>query len=155
MIIIDFLTNHPYTINSLASIWRDVLGKIWMPDKPIELVQATLKTHLNDQELPITFIALVGDKPIGMCSLRENDGIRPDTTPWLGSLVVDPSYQNRGVGKMLIDTVKETAVRFGFEKLYLFAFDATIPDYYTRLGWEKIGMDEYNLHPVTVMEIEL
>ena len=126
-----------------------------MPDKPIEHVQATLKTHLNDQELPITFIALDGDKPIGMCSLRENDGIRPDTTPWLGSLVVDPSYQNRGVGKMLIDTVKETAVRFGFEKLYLFAFDATIPDYYTRLGWEKIGMDEYNLHPVTVMEIEL
>jgi len=39
-----------------------------------------------------------------MCSLRENDGIRPDITPWLGSLVVDPKYQRQGIGNMLIDT---------------------------------------------------
>lgn len=34
-------------------------------------------------------------------------------------------------------------------------FAPTIPDYYKRLGWSKIGMDEYKGHPVTVMEISL
>lgn len=37
----------------------------------------------------------------------------------------------------------------------LFAFDPTMPEYYERLGWRKIGMDELKSHPVTVMEVEL
>jgi hypothetical protein len=41
------------------------------------------------------------------------------------------------------------------EKLYLFAFDPTLPAYYERLGWRKIGMDEFKSHHVTVMEIGL
>ena len=38
---------------------------------------------------------------------------------------------------------------------YLFAFDPTIPEYYGRLGWRTIGMDEFKSHPVTVMEVAL
>jgi N-acetylglutamate synthase-like GNAT family acetyltransferase len=92
---------------------------------------------------------------LACASLRENDGIRPDLTPWLGSLVVDPKYQKQGIGKMLIDVTVRQAKELGFEKLYLFAFDPTIPEYYERLGWRKIGMDEFKSHPVTVMEVEL
>lgn len=105
--------------------------------------------------MPITFIALDGDLPVGMCSLRENDGIRPGTTPWLGSLVVDPKYQKQGIGRMLIDATVLKAKELGFEKLYLFAFDPTIPRYYERLGWNKVGMDEFQFHPLTVMEVVL
>lgn len=43
----------------------------------------------------------------------------------------------------------------GFKNLYLFAFDPTIPEYYSRLGWRTIGMDEFKGHPVTVMGIML
>ena len=42
---------------------------------------------MNDQ----TDVALDGDLTVGMCSLSESSGIRPDLTPWLGSLVVHPS----------------------------------------------------------------
>jgi predicted N-acetyltransferase YhbS len=90
-----------------------------------------------------------------LCSLRDNDGIRPDLAPWLGSLVVDPAYQNQGIGTMLIDRTKQKARTLGFELLYLFAFDRTIPEYYERLGWRKIGMDEFKGYPVTTMEIAL
>ncbi len=155
MIKIDFLKNHPNTISALAEIWYEVLGKIWVPDIPIERVITRFKDHLNDQDLPITFVALDGEIPVGMCSLRENDGIRPSLTPWLGSLVVDPKYQKQGIGKMLIDVTVRQAKELGFEKLYLFAFDPNIPEYYKRLGWWKIGMDEFKSHPVTVMEVEL
>ncbi len=151
MIKIDLLKNHPNTIPALADIWHEVLGKIWVPDIPIERVITRLKESRNDQALPITFVALDGDLPVGMCSLRENDGIRPDLTPWLGSLVVDPKYQKQGIGKMLIDVTVLKAKELKFKKLYLFAFDPTIPKYYERLGCKKIGMDEFKSHPVTVM----
>jgi N-acetylglutamate synthase-like GNAT family acetyltransferase len=61
--------------------------------------------------------------------------------------VVEPAYQKQGIGNFLIDAIKSKARDLGFSKLYLFAFDSTIPDYYTRLGWIVIGMDEFKGHP--------
>lgn len=152
MITIDLLKNHPQAIPALATIWYEVLGKVWVPDVSVEQVIERFKAQLNEAGLPITFVAFDGKKPVGMCSLRANDGIRPDLTPWLGSLVIDPQYQNLTIGKRLIDATKKQAHELGFEKLYLFAFDETIPDYYADLGWHKMGMDVFNKHPVTVME---
>lgn len=155
MIKIDFLKNHPDCIARLAEIWHEGLGKIWLPDVPVEQVIQRFSDHLNTDKLPITLIAFDGNKPVGMCSLRENDGIRPDIMPWLGSLVVDSKYQKQGIGKMLIGAIKNKAFALEFEKLYLFAFDPTIPEYYSRLGWSTIGMDTFRQHPVTVMELIL
>lgn len=155
MIIIDLLKNHPEAIQDLARIWMEVLGKIWMPDFPLSQVIQRFQDHLNDNSLPLTYIALYEGKPIGMCSLRNNDGFPSDFSPWLGSLVVDPAYQKRGVGKQLIDAAKKKASSLGFQKLYLFTFDLEVVDYYTRLGWGKIGIDEFKGHPVTVMEISI
>jgi hypothetical protein len=89
MIKIDLLKNHPQVIPILAGIWYETLGKIYVPDVCITQVIKKFEEHLNDTNLPITCVAFYENKPIGMCSLRENDGIRPDLTPWLGSLVVD------------------------------------------------------------------
>nr|WP_243397313.1 GNAT family N-acetyltransferase [Holospora curviuscula] len=90
-----------------------------------------------------------------MCSLRKNDGIRPGIIPWLGSLVVDPKYQKQGIGSMLIDMTLLKVKELCFKKLYLFAFDPAILEYYERLGWSQICMDEFTSHPVTVMEVDL
>jgi predicted N-acetyltransferase YhbS len=155
MISIVFLKNHPDSIPRCAEIWHEVLGKIWLPEIPVERVILRFTEHLNEDVLPITFVALDGGKPVGMCSLRDNDGIRPDLAPWLGSLVVAPEYQSQGIGTMLIDKTKQKARDLGFELLYLFAFDRTIPNYYERLGWKKIGMDKFKGYPVTTMEIAL
>ncbi|MDP3560391.1 MAG: GNAT family N-acetyltransferase, partial [Legionellaceae bacterium] len=71
------------------------------------------------------------------------------------SLIVDSAYQKKGIGGMLIDATKQKAIEMHFEKLYLFAFDPTLPVYYARFGFNKIGMDEFKGHPVTVMETTL
>jgi hypothetical protein len=112
MITIDLLKNHSESIPALASIWHEVLGKIWVPDIPVERVITRFQDHLNDQDLPITFVALDGDLPVGMCSLRENDGIRPDLNPWLGSLVVDPNIKNRGSEKcwLMSQSIKQKSL---------------------------------------------
>ncbi len=150
---IDFLKNHPNVIPELAAIWHQVLGSIWVPDISIEHVIARFQEHLNENQLPLTLVAFCDDKPVGMCSLRDNDGIRPDLTPWLGSLVVHPDYQRVGIALKLINAVKQKAKQLGFNRLYLFAFDPTLPNYYARLGWDKMGMDKFKGHDVTVMEI--
>lgn len=153
MIKIDLLQNNLDAIPELARIWREVLGKIWLPDVPLEVVERRFLDHANNDKMPMTFVAFDEKKPVGMCSLRENDGIRPDLMPWLGSLTVKPEYQNQGLGKRLIDVTKEQARKMGYEILYLFAFDRTIPNYYQSLGWNIIDTDRFKGHPVTVMEI--
>jgi hypothetical protein len=155
MIKINLLKNHQSTIPQLAHIWHEVLGKIWVPDVPVERVIARFEDHLNNQNLPITFVALDSDVPVDMCSLRENDGIRPDLTPWLGSLVVDPKHQKQSISKILIDATLLKSKGLGFEKLYLFTFDPAVSSYYECLGWRKIDVDEFRAHIVTVMEVDL
>jgi GNAT superfamily N-acetyltransferase len=152
---LKLLKECPDCIPQLAFIWQEVLGSIWLPDVPIERVKSNYLTHLNDNELPLTFVALLNNEPVGMCSLRDNDGILPEVGPWLGSLVVKPDAQKKGIGALLISRVKEKATELGFNKLHLFAFDRTIPHYYQSLGWNVIGVDKYKEHPVTVMDIRL
>jgi len=151
---IDLLKNYPLSIPALAKIWHEVLGKIWMPEIGIAKIESGYYEELNE-ELPLAYVALYDGVPVGTCSLQLNGGIRPDLKPCLGDLVVDAKYQKRGIGKMLIDVAMKKTKALGFEKLYLFAFDPAIPKYYQLLGWRKIGMDEFNYLPVTVMEISI
>jgi len=155
MITIELLKNHPDAISSLAKIWHELLGQRWAPDVQLEDVEQKFYTHLNEAKLPLALVALANDKPIGMCALRENDGIREELKPWLGSLIVDKRYQNRGIGKQLMDAMKTYAKNMGFSELYLLTFDLTLPEYYQRHGWKKIGIDVLKSHPVTVMSIIL
>jgi len=152
MITIDLLKNHPASIPRCAEIWHEVLGKIWMPEIGIEEIESLYYEELKP-DMPLTYIALDGEIPVGSCTLELNGSIRPDLGPWIGDLVVDPKYQRQGVGKMLLNATIEKAKELGFEKIYLFAFDPTISEYYGRLGWRKICMDEFKSHPVTVMEV--
>lgn len=155
MITIDLLKNHPDAVPSLAKLWYDLLGHFFAPNLPVKSVEGRFQDHLNSTELPITLVALDEGTPVGMCSLREYDGIRPDLVPWLGSLVVHPDFQKQGIGKLLIDATKKQAQAMGFQKLYLFTIQPTKSHYYERLGWTKIGGDQFEGHPATVMEIAL
>jgi hypothetical protein len=56
---------------------------------------------------------------------------------------------------MLVDVAALKATELGFEKLHFFALDPTIPEYYKRLGWRKLGTDKFKSHPVTVMVMTL
>lgn len=152
MIKTDFLKNHPHAIPALANIWHEVLGKIWMPEIGLQEIESLYYEELN-QNMPLTYIALSGETPVGSCTLQLKDDVRPDLGPWIESVVVDPKYQKQGIGKMLIDVTVQKAKKLGFEKLYLFAFDPAITDYYQRLGWKKIGIDKFKSHTVTVMKM--
>jgi N-acetylglutamate synthase-like GNAT family acetyltransferase len=149
------LKDHSEVIPRLAKIWHEVLGSIWISDASIEQIEQGFYDELNDSSLPLTLVALKGAQVIGAVSLHENEELKPDLTPWLESLVVDKAYQNQGVGKLLVEKIKQKARDLHFKKLYLFAFAPTLPVYYARFGFNKISEDKFKGHPVTVMEIAL
>ncbi|KTD04422.1 GNAT family acetyltransferase [Legionella geestiana] len=78
---IELLKSRPDTIPRLVQIWHQTLGSIWSPDVPLARVEKNFQNYLYESELPLTFVAFQDNKPVGMCSLRENDGIRPDLKP--------------------------------------------------------------------------
>lgn len=155
MITIDLLKNNPEAIPELTQIWLQTIGSGWMNNVSASQVEAWLQEWLNDDVLPLSLIALDGNKPVGMCSLQMNDGIRLDLFPWLGDLCVDAHYQNQGIGKQLVHAAQEKIRLLGFEKLYLFIFEESLLTYYHKQGWKKIGHDMYEGHPVIVMECTL
>ncbi len=114
MITIELLKHHSETIPQLVQLWHEGIGRTWSPDVCISRVADKLHTHLNESTLPITWVALDNMQPVGMVSLRDNDGIRTDLTPWLGSLVVDPRYRKQGIGQRLIEATQLKARELGF-----------------------------------------
>ncbi len=110
---------------------------------------------LNHTDETTSFVAPFDEIPVGFCTFKLKEEFHSDLGPWLADVVVDPKYQKQGIGKMLVDVAVRQAKECSFKKLYLFAFDTTISEYYELLGWKKIGIDEFQAHPVTIMEVNL
>jgi N-acetylglutamate synthase-like GNAT family acetyltransferase len=153
-VIIRWLASCQHHIDDLAQIHFEGISKHWVPDASVEKSRQSLIRHAS-HSLPFTVVAEINDKAVGMASLRENDGLDTDQSPWLGSLVVDTLYQGKGIGSLLIDAIKQNASALGYHELYLLAFDPTISTWYTQLGWQIIGMNTLFNHPVTVMKITI
>ena len=150
---IDYLKNYSSALPQVARIWHECIGKIWSPDTTLAEIELRFQAHMNDNALPLTMVAIYNGVPIAMCSLRANDGIIIDNlTPWLGSLVVDPPYQRQGVGKKLIDAVKQKTKQLGFDKLFLFAHGEETAAYYKKLNWHVIGTRIFEGDEVIIME---
>ena len=81
----------------LAELHYQELARHWDPNITLKQVEERFKRHANRDSLPLTIVALVDDKPIGMASLRITDGILPALSPWLGGLVVDPAYRGKQI----------------------------------------------------------
>lgn len=152
---IKLLAECPQIIPALAELWFNELGKEWIPNASVEKAISTYQGHANAHDLPLTFVAFVLGKPVAMASLRVNDGIREDLTPWLGSVIVHPDYRKQKIGERLIEKVKSQAANLSYSKLYLLALDKTIPTWYQRLGWRPIGEDKLYHHTVAVMETDI
>jgi N-acetylglutamate synthase-like GNAT family acetyltransferase len=157
MIKIKLLAQFPNYLPDIAKIWVNIIGKAWVPNVSLEQCTENLKTHLNEDILPLSYVAIDDNTSIGMCCLRMDDGIsRHDLFPWLGSLCVTEAYRKRGIGKLLVTTIKIKAYKMGFKKLYLFTFDQNIADWYAKNGWKQMPDQAFiDSKKVILMEIVL
>ncbi|SMG40980.1 GNAT family N-acetyltransferase [Cedecea sp. NFIX57] len=111
-------------------------------------------TSQREGEMPLTFIALEGEKMVGTVGLWRCDLIsRQDLWPWLAALYIDESQRGKRLGELLQRHVVEYARGLGFESLYLYS---ACKAYYERFGWRYIGDGlDYPDQPVHLYQLTL
>jgi GNAT superfamily N-acetyltransferase len=85
-----------------------------------------------------TFVLFEQDKPVGTASLTHDDlASRPDLTPWLAGVFIEPAARGRGYATALVRQVEAFAAAAAVPTLWLYTW--TAEPLYTRLGWQRVG----------------
>jgi predicted N-acetyltransferase YhbS len=109
-----------------------------------------LRRRAGRDAIPITWVALVDDEPVGSVALIENDmATHPELSPWLSGLFVVPDRRAEGIGSSLTGHCEAAAATLGVRLLYLYT--TTSEDLYRRRGWEAVGREVYGAEEVVVM----
>lgn len=96
-----------------------------------------ITTSQREGEMPLTFVAVEGEKLVGTVGLWRCDLIsRQDLYPWLAALYIDENQRGHGLGAKLQQHVIEHARELGYPQLYLYS---ACKGYYERFGWQYIG----------------
>lgn len=67
------------------------------------------------------------------------DGVNKTEVLTFGPLCVDPKYQNKGIGGVLLDTTMKLAIELGYKAIIIFGE----PEYYPRHGFKTC--DNFNI----------
>lgn len=109
-------------------LWQE-----WGNGSTFEYIRYAVQHNTQRDRVPMTFVALAEDEPVGTVSLWMNDlKCRQDLYPWIASLYVIEEKRKMGLGKMLLDHGIEEARKLGYTHLYLIT---DLDGYYERFGW--------------------
>jgi N-acetylglutamate synthase-like GNAT family acetyltransferase len=150
---IEYLSDNKGLIPTVAHWVYDEWSPI-MPYDSLEEWTCALEGRLRRGQIPTTFVALLGDQPVGCASLVEHDlGTHSHLSPLLAEVYVPPAYRRRGVGSALVRRVAAEARTLGIRTVYLYTFDRE--KFYARLGWSTWERTDYHGKRITVMKQEL
>lgn len=151
---IDYLKNkmeHLETVNSwLYNQWghHDPNGseEAW-------LIERRKKLN-NNKLLPIIFIALENEIPVGTASIIKSDmKTHPELEPWMANVYVKKDERGNGHGTKLVKRVLKEAKHQDFKKIYLFTPDKK--SFYLKIGWKLYEHEEYREEMVDIMKFKL
>ena len=110
----------------------------WASDESKNVYIDCINNSLKNDSLPNWYILVDDDgKIIGGVGLISNDFVsRMDLCPYLCALYIEEEYRGNNYGKLLIDKVKEDALKLGYEYLYLCSDHV---GYYEHFGFERIA----------------
>jgi predicted N-acetyltransferase YhbS len=127
----------------------------WWTDKPghsEKTMENRLRRAKSADRIPLSFLAIDDDIPVGTINLVENDNeTRPELYPWLAALLVQKKYRLRGIGSQLVHCLLFHARRLGIEEIYL---GTDIPDFYKQFGAEihEIFEDDFYIMRIGISE---
>ncbi|ARO14184.1 Acetyltransferase, GNAT family protein [Ketogulonicigenium robustum] len=148
------------TISPLPSVpqFADVVAArawaAWWQDSEVTLAdyRARLEEVFTAPSLPAAWVAHRGDVYCGSVLLIDDDlDSRPDLTPWIAALWVEPAARGAGVAMQLQAIARAAAAQMGFERVFLTAAPSVAP-YYHQRGYilHEAGVEGLDIfsHPV-------
>ncbi|MGO8909407.1 MAG: GNAT family N-acetyltransferase [Bradyrhizobium sp.] len=136
---ISDLRQCPQFFDTVADrIWR----AWWQADgTPLDTISGRLRENMTATPIPFALVAHDDALFLGTASVIASDlAERPQLTPWVAAVWVEPSARQRGVGGALVDRATQGCFDLGFGRAYLCArLQRTV--YYERLGWSSIERD--------------
>jgi GNAT superfamily N-acetyltransferase len=113
-----------------------------------------VRKSVTARPLPRTFILLAEGDPVGTASLAAHDlEERPDLTPWLAGVFVDPRVRGRGYAAHLIAAVEDECRATSISTLWLYT--RTAERIYARAGWRTIEIVQHSDKPYALMRRDL
>ncbi len=146
---ITYLRPERFTISDLSAksqfleIAANCVWQEWWHAKGVSQAHILNRTResLDNASVPSTFIAHEGEEFLGSVALISNDlDSRPQYTPWVAALLVQPEQRSKGVATHLVNELETFAKSSGIDRLYLCAIRPLRQFYETR-GWVCIEED--------------
>jgi GNAT superfamily N-acetyltransferase len=136
-----------------------VAGWVWAEFRrghgyTLEQTLASVSVTVTARDLPQTYILLADGRPVGTASLAEKDlEERPELTPWLAGVFVEPESRGRGYAGRL--TAHVEGVCRGRSIATLWLYTRTAERIYARSGWRTVESVEHNGKTYALMRRDL
>jgi N-acetylglutamate synthase-like GNAT family acetyltransferase len=133
---ISDLRQQPLFFDTVADrIWR-----AWWKERgfPASYISDRLKEDMTPSPIPFALVAHRDETFMGTASVITSDlDERPQYSPWVAAVWVEPQYRMREVGTVLVTQAADRAFAFNIRRLYLCATRER-QRFYTRQGWTLI-----------------
>jgi GNAT superfamily N-acetyltransferase len=133
------LRDCPQFFDTVADrIWR----AWWKPHGcPLDTITDRLRENMAPSPIPLALVAHEDGRFLGTASVIESDlPERPQFTPWVAALWIEPEARRHGLGAALVDSATRACFDLGVAKAYLCARPER-HGFYQRLGWTRIESD--------------
>jgi N-acetylglutamate synthase-like GNAT family acetyltransferase len=137
--VISDLRQRPEFFDSVADrIWQ----AWWQADgHPLDYISGRLRENLDATPIPFALVAHDGEAFLGTASVIASDlAERPQLTPWVAAVWVEPQARGRGVGGALVNRATQDCFALGIGRAYLCARPQR-STFYEGLGWIPIERD--------------
>lgn len=126
----------------LAKIIRDVFEEYHAPQNGTVYSDPTTDDlfQMFRTQKSILWIAELDNQVVGSCGIYPTEGLSGNTVE-LVKFYLSPSSRRKGVGKKLIEQTIQSALDFGYKRLYLESFPefSKAINMYEKLGFKKIA----------------
>lgn len=144
---ISDLRDEPAFVEVVADrIWR----AFWK-DKghPLSLLTGLVQDSFGPGPVPTTFVAHHGDNFLGTVAVIACDeDTRPQFTPWIAALWVEPEHRRQGIGAALVHKAAAFAFNTGASRVHLLSGPHRC-SYYESLGWSVLEQMEDGMFILT------
>ena len=104
---------------------------------------------MSEAPIPLALVAHDGGAFLGTASVIASDlAERPQLTPWVAAVWVEPEARGRGIGAALVDRATRDCFAVGVSRAYLCA-RPRMSRFYEALGWSiferKVGKHQLSV----------